>query len=160
MRTLCKDVKKKKKKKMDVKNKAIKASNQRSNCPHGSFIIHRKFQRAVCKCQWQPLSLPGWKILRKSSNFCRFCLDFGFSAVIPEIGTCTYQKTWFGNIVRQRVSADLSRLEVRDSDMANQVEIAAYLFCNFSSHGRNNRKSLQRQIHFNFINHWGPTPTL
>ena len=48
-----------KKKKMDVKNNAIKASNQRSNCPHGSLIIHEMFQSAVCKCQWQPLSLPG-----------------------------------------------------------------------------------------------------
>ena len=40
--------------------------------------------------------------------------------------------------------------------MANQVEIAAHLFCVFSSRGQNNRKSLQRQIHFNVINHWGP----
>ena len=55
MRTLSKDVKKK----TDVKNKAIKASNQRSNCPYGSLIIHQIFQRAVCKRQWQPLSLPG-----------------------------------------------------------------------------------------------------
>ena len=60
MRTLSKDVKKKrKKKKMDVKNKAIKDSNQRSNCPHGLLIVHQMFQRAVCKCQWQPVSLPG-----------------------------------------------------------------------------------------------------
>ena len=51
MRTLSKDVKKKKKKekKLDVKNKAITASNQRSNCPHGSLIIHQMFLRAVCK---------------------------------------------------------------------------------------------------------------
>ena len=42
MRTLSKDVKKKKKKKkknVDVKNKAVKASNQRSNCPHGSSDV-------------------------------------------------------------------------------------------------------------------------
>ena len=37
MRTSSKDVKKKKK--TDVKNKAIKASNQRSNCPHGSLDV-------------------------------------------------------------------------------------------------------------------------
>ena len=43
MRTLSKDVKKK----VDVKNKAIKDSYQRSNCPHGSLIIHQMFQRAV-----------------------------------------------------------------------------------------------------------------
>ena len=48
------------------KNKAIKASNQRLNCPQGSLIIHQTFQRDVCKCRWQPLSLMGWKILRKS----------------------------------------------------------------------------------------------
>ena len=45
MRTLSNDVKKKK---MDVKNKAIKASNQRSNCPYGSLIIHQMFQRGPC----------------------------------------------------------------------------------------------------------------
>ena len=28
---------------MDVKNKAIKTSNQRSNCPQGSLIIHQMF---------------------------------------------------------------------------------------------------------------------
>ena len=58
----------------------------------------------------------------------------------------------FGNI-----SADLSRLEIRDSDKANQVETAAHLF---SFCGRNHSKSLQRQIHFNVKKHWGPTPTL
>ena len=74
------------KKKNGCKNKAIKASNQWSNCPHGSLIIHQmcQIQRAVCKCQWQPLSLPGWKILQNSLNFHRFCLDSGFSAVIPK----------------------------------------------------------------------------
>ena len=41
MRTWSKDVKKKK---MDVNNKVIKASNQRSNCPHGSLIIHQMFR--------------------------------------------------------------------------------------------------------------------
>ena len=44
---------------MDVKDKVIKDSNQRANCPHGSLIIHLMFQRAVYKCQWQPVSLPG-----------------------------------------------------------------------------------------------------
>ena len=57
-------------------------------------------------------------------------------------------------------SADLSRLEIRDLDKANQVEIAAHLFCFFSSFGRNNMKSLQRQIRFNIINHWGLALTL
>ena len=43
--------------------------------------------------------------------------------------------TIFGNIVRQRVSADLSRLNVRDSDKANQDEIASHFFCVYSSCG-------------------------
>ena len=55
--------------------------------------------------------------------------------------------TIFGNVVRQRVSADLSRLDIRDSDKANQDEIAAHFVCIYSSCGRNNMKSLQRQIH-------------
>ena len=50
MRTPSKDVKKQKTKKTkNVKNKAIKDSNQWLNCPHGSLIIRQMFQRAVCK---------------------------------------------------------------------------------------------------------------
>ena len=45
-------------------------------------------------------------------------------------------------ILFDNVLANLSRLGIRDSDMANQVEIAAHLFCVFSSRGRNNKKSL------------------
>ena len=68
------------------------------------------------------------------------------------------------NLIRKyfptSVSADLSRLEVRDLDMANQVEIAAHLSCVYSSRGRNNRKALQRQIHFNVLNHWANTDVI
>ena len=45
MRTLSKDVKKKK---MDVKNNAIKASNQRSNCPHDSLILFIRCSKGPC----------------------------------------------------------------------------------------------------------------
>ena len=46
-------------KKNGCRNKAIKAYKQRSNCPHGSLIIHQTFQRAMWKGQWQSMSLPG-----------------------------------------------------------------------------------------------------
>ena len=49
---------------------------------------------------------------------------------------------------------------IRDADKANQDKIAVHLFCVYLSCDRNNMKSLQRQIHFNVINHWGPTLTL
>ena len=49
---------------------------------------------------------------------------------------------------------------IRDADKANQDKIAVHLFCVYSSCDRNNMNPLQRQIHFNVINHWGPTPTL
>ena len=69
--------------------------------------------------------------------------------------------TIFGNIARQRVSADLPTVMViRDADNSNQDKIAAHLFCIYSSCDRNNMKSLQWQVHFNVINHWGSTPTL
>ena len=44
---------------------------------------------------------------------------------------------------------------IRDADKANQDKIAAHLFCVYSSCDRNNMKSLQRQIDFNVINHFG-----
>ena len=159
MRLLSKDVKKKKKK--DVKNKAIKASYQRSNCPHGSLIIHQMFQRAMCRnnngnhCHFRDETSS-----EKAWIFAGFAKILALELLFLRNSTCIYQKTWFRNTVQQRVSADLSRLEIKDSDMANQVEIVAHLFCLFSPRGQNNRWALQRQVHFNVINHWGPTPTL
>ena len=41
--------------------------------------------------------------------------------------------TIFGNILRQLVSADLSRLVIRDLDKANQDKIAVHLFSVYSS---------------------------
>ena len=81
----------------------------------------------------------------------------GFSTVIPKKRLLIEKQD---NNVRQRVSTDLSRLEIRDSDEANLDEIAARLFCVYSPCGQNNLKSLQQQIHYNVINHRGLTPTL
>ena len=49
---------------------------------------------------------------------------------------------------------------IKDADKANQDKITVHLFWVYSSCDRNNMKSLQQQIHFNVINHWGPTPML
>ena len=146
---------------MDVKNKVSKACNQMLNCPHGSLIIPQTFQRAMCKGKWQSLSLPGWKILQKSLKSRRFLPRFQALALLFLRNSYLSKNliTIFGNAVRQQVSADLSRLEIWDLDKANQNTIPAHLFCLYSSCDRNNMRSLQRQIHFNAINHWGPTAT-
>ena len=63
----------------------------------------------------------------------------GFSTVIPKKQLLIEK---LDNNVQQRVSTDLSRLEIRDSDKANLDEIAAHLFCVYSSCSQNNMKSL------------------
>ena len=77
---------------MDVKNNAIKASNQRSNCPHDSLILFIRCSKGPCA--------------NVNGNHCHFrdeksLKKLEFSQVLPR------------NIVRQRVSANLSRLEIR-----------------------------------------------
>ena len=91
-----------------------------------------------------------------------FCLDFSFIVDIPkkylliEKFENSIQKycptTCFSRFIKVTV--------IRDADKANQYKIAVHLFCIYSSCDRNNMKSLQWQIDFNIINHWGPTPTL
>ena len=63
---------------MNVKNKAIKASNQTSNCPHGLLIIHQMFQRAVCKCQLATLVTSGMKNPPKKLEFSQVLPRFWF----------------------------------------------------------------------------------
>ena len=132
--------------------------NQRSNCPHGSFIIYQPFQRAVCKGQWRSLSLPGWKNPPKKLEFLQFLPRFQVLSLLS-----LFEK-FDNNIQKYCPTACFSRFieftVIRDKSRANQDKIAAHLFCVYSSCDRNNMKSLQRQIHFNVINHWWPTPTL
>ena len=136
-------------KKNGCKNKAINSRIVRT-----WLINYQTFQRAICKGQWQSLSLPGWKKLPKKLKFLQFLPTF---QALP-------RETFENNIRKYSPTTCFSRLievmVIRNADKTNQDKIAVHLFCVYSSCDWNNMKSLQRQIHFNVINHWGPTPTL
>ena len=71
------------------------------------------------------------KSSEKNSNFCSFCLDFRQTLPPLFLRNSYFSKiliTIFGNNVRQRVSADLSRLVIRDLDKAKHDKIVAHLF--------------------------------
>ena len=86
-----------------------------------------------------------------------------FSQFLPRFQALPLE-TFDNNIQKYSLTTCFSQLikltVIRDADKANQDKIAVHLFCVYSSCDRNNMKSLQWQIHYNIINHWGPTPTL
>ena len=68
---------------MDVNNKAIKGSNQRSNCPHGSHYSS-DVPKGHVQMSMATIVTFGMKNPPKKLEFSQVFPRFGFSAVIPK----------------------------------------------------------------------------
>ena len=139
-------------KKNGCKNKAIEGRTVHTwFINYSSDVSKGRMQRSVAIIVTSRMKKPPKKI--------------EFSQFLPRFQALPLE-TFDNNIQKYCPTTCFSRLikvtVIRDADKANQHKIAVHvhLFCVYSSCDRNNMKSLQWQIHFNIINHWGPTPTL